>query len=84
MDFIDIVGFAAGASTTFAFLPQVLKAWKTKHTRDLSLALLSLMLIGVLLWLYYGVMMKSLPIVIANFVTFIFVFVLLIFKIKYK
>ena len=84
MDFTDLVGFIAGASTTFAFLPQVLKTWKSKHTKDLSLALLSLLLLGVLLWLYYGVMMKSLPIVIANFVTFIFVFILLSFKLRYK
>lgn len=84
MDFIDIVGFAAGASTTFAFLPQVIKTWKTKHTRDLSLSLLLLLLFGILLWLFYGVMIKSSPIVIANFITFIFVFILLSFKIKYK
>ena len=84
MDFTELVGFIAGASTTFSFLPQVLKTWKTRHTKDLSLALLSLLLLGTLLWLYYGVMLQSFPVIIANFITFIFVFVLLCFKLRYK
>ncbi|MEK6948601.1 MAG: SemiSWEET transporter [Nanoarchaeota archaeon] len=83
MDFVDLVGFAAGACTTLAFLPQVMKVWKTKHTKDLSLGLFSLFLVGIILWLFYGVVAGSLPIIMANFITFIFVFILLVFKIKY-
>lgn len=83
MEFVDLVGFVAGACTTLAFLPQVMKVWKTKHTKDLSLGLFSLFLVGILLWLFYGVVVGSLPIIMANFITFIFVFILLVFKIKY-
>ena len=84
MELIDLVGFAAGACTTIAFLPQVIKIWKTKHTKDLSLSLFLLFLIGVFLWLFYGIMAHSLPIVLTNFVTFILVFIILVFKIRYK
>ena len=83
MDFVDIIGFVAGACTTIAFLPQVIKVWKTKHTKDLSLGLFSLFLVGILMWMFYGVVVGSLPIIMANFITFIFVFILLVFKIRY-
>lgn len=83
MELVDIVGYVAGAGTTLAFLPQVIKVWRTKHTKDLSLGLFLLFLIGITLWLVYGVMVKSLPIIMANIITFILVFTLLVFKIKY-
>lgn len=83
MELVDIIGFVAGASTALAFLPQVIKIWETKHTKDLSLGLFLLFLIGIMLWLVYGVMVKSLPIIMANLVTFILVFIILVFKMKY-
>ena len=83
MDFVDIIGFVAGACTTLAFLPQVIKTWKTKETKDLSLSWFLIFSVGILLWLFYGVIVGSLPIIMANFITFIFVFILLVFKIRY-
>ncbi len=83
MGFIDLVGFAAGACTTLAFLPQVIKTWKTKHTKDLSLSWFLIFSIGILLWLFYGFISGSLPIIMANLITFVLVFILLVFKIRY-
>ena len=84
MAYVEIIGFAAGTLTTIALLPQVIKAWKTKLTRDVSLLWAVALTIGVFLWLIYGVFIKSLPIIIANVFTFILAVTVLVLKIKYK
>jgi MtN3 and saliva related transmembrane protein len=65
-------------------MPQVVKAWKTKSTRDVSLIWAITLTIGVFLWLVYGILINSLPIVIANTMTFILSVIVLILKIRYK
>jgi MtN3 and saliva related transmembrane protein len=84
MDTIGFVGYLAGALTTIAFVPQVVKAWKLGETRDLSLAMLVLFGIGILLWTVYGFWVASMPIISANMITFVLVIVLLGMKIRYK
>lgn len=66
---IAATGFLAGFLTTAAFVPQVLHAWQTRSTRDLSLLTIVAFTLGVLLWVVYGVLIHSLPIVIWNVVT---------------
>jgi MtN3 and saliva related transmembrane protein len=83
MDTIVIVGYIAGALTTISFVPQVVRAWKMKETRDLSLAMLILFAAGILLWTLYGIWTSSLPIIAANVITFLLVLLLLCMKIKY-
>ena len=83
MDSLVIVGSVAGALTTIAFVPQVIRAWKLKETRDLSLAMLLLFALGLLLWAIYGVWLDSLPIIAANVITFLLVLVLLWLKVRY-
>lgn len=65
----DIVGYLAGALTTIAFLPQVIKAWRTRRTEDLSLGMYLTFNIGVALWLIYGILLGSFPIIAANVLT---------------
>jgi MtN3 and saliva related transmembrane protein len=84
MDTIAVVGYIAGTLTTISFVPQVIRAWNLKETRDLSLAMLLFFAAGVLLWTLYGVWTSSLPIIAANVVTFVLILVLLGMKIKYK
>ncbi|MCK9580350.1 MAG: SemiSWEET transporter [Methanoregula sp.] len=83
MDPLVIVGYLAGTLTTISFVPQVMRAWKLKETRDLSLAMLLLFAAGVILWTLYGTWIGSLPIIAANTITFILILVLLGLKIKY-
>lgn len=83
MDSIILVGYIAGALTTISFVPQVVRAWKMKETRDLSLAMLILFAAGILLWTIYGIWTSSLPIIAANVITFLLVLLLLCMKIKY-
>ena len=84
MGTIDALGLLAGAFTTIAFIPQVLKIWKTKQARDISLGMFAIFSIGVLLWLLYGIQIGSMPIVVANSVTLVLAMTILVFKIRYK
>jgi len=83
MDFTDILGFAAAFLTTFAFLPQVIKIWRSHSTKDISLPTLITFIAGVTLWLIYGVRVNAAPIFIANSITLFLNIVILGFKLKY-
>jgi|TARA_Y100000022_G_C13200243_1_gene352352 MtN3 and saliva related transmembrane protein len=66
------------------FFPQVMKVWKTKQTKDLSLRMYSIMFIGIILWLVYGIRIDSLSIIMANVVTATLVGTILVYIIKGK
>ena len=78
----EIIGLIAAVCTTFAFIPQVMKVWKTKQTKDLSLRMYSIMFIGIILWLVYGIRIDSLSIIMANIVTATLVGTILVYIIK--
>ena len=84
MDFITIVGLIAAMFTTIALLPQLMKVWKTKSTRDISTVMFTLYSSGLFLWFIYGVYINDVPIILANSLAFIQAIVILIFKAKYK
>ena len=84
MDIITIVGLIAAAFTTVALLPQLIKVWKTKSTKDISTGMFTLFCVGVFLWFVYGVYMNDIPIVLANSLAFIQALIILLFKAKYK
>jgi MtN3 and saliva related transmembrane protein len=69
---IVLLGTVGGFCTTFAFVPQVIKIWK-QGGRDLSYAMLSLYLVGVCLWLAYGLMIHAQAVIITNFATAILI-----------
>jgi MtN3 and saliva related transmembrane protein len=83
MGWITALGFIAGTLTTFSFVPQVHKAWRTKRCDDLSLGMLLAFGAGVLLWLVYGLLMAAPPIVVANAVTLALILALLWLKARY-
>jgi len=66
---IDAIGYAAAALTTFAFVPQVVKSWRTRSTGDLSSTMLLVFTVGILLWLIYGIGTGSMPVILANAIT---------------
>jgi MtN3 and saliva related transmembrane protein len=84
MDWITFVGLLAGTLTTVAFLPQVLKTWRSKSAEDISLGMFLTLCTGIFLWLVYGVFTRDLPVILANFVTFILASTILWLKFKYK
>lgn len=84
MDPITILGLVAGLLSTLAGLPQLIKIWRTKKTHDISLGMYIILSAGVFLWLIYGIIIKDIPIVVANFVGLVLVLSLLALKLKYK
>ncbi|MBC7950272.1 MAG: SemiSWEET transporter [Rhodospirillaceae bacterium] len=70
-EWADLVGATAACLTTLAFVPQVVKTLKTRHTRDISLSMWVLFCAGVALWLVYGVLMAAWPIILANAATLV-------------
>jgi MtN3 and saliva related transmembrane protein len=83
MDWILLVGLSAGTLTTIAFFPQLAKTWKTKSARDMSLGMLATFCTGVFLWLVYGLLIHSVPVILANFVTFVLACAILLLKLRY-
>jgi MtN3 and saliva related transmembrane protein len=84
VDPITVLGLVAGAFTTLAFVPQVIRTWQAKSAADLSIAMVGLNSTGVFLWLIYGLYVRSLPIVLANLVTFVLVATVLVLAIRYR
>ncbi len=84
MDSITIIGLCAASFTTFAFLPQLIKTIKLKQTKDLSLMMYLVFVIGIVLWLIYGINKNDLPIILANIVSLLLSGTVLVLKIIYK
>lgn len=78
------MGLLAGFLTTGAFLPQIIKTVKTKDTKNLSLSMYVVYVVGVLLWLYYGYKINDPVILITNSFSLMFGLLILIMIIKYK
>jgi MtN3 and saliva related transmembrane protein len=84
IDKFEILGLCAAVLTTSAFVPQVYKTWKTKSVENLSLVMYLAMLVGVILWLIYGIHIKSFSMIVANSVTAVLTLIIISFKLRYK
>ena len=78
----DLVGYIAAFCTTVAYIPQAVKVYKTKQTKDISIGMFFIMVIGLFLWLAYGFMSDSMPIIWSNVVTIVIAGYILFMKIK--
>lgn len=83
MNLNNIIGIIAGIITTSALIPQALKIYKTKSAKDVSLTMFVFMAIGIALWFFYGVLIKELPVILANFISLILIFSIIFMKIRY-
>jgi MtN3 and saliva related transmembrane protein len=84
MNQIQLLGLAAGMLTTIAFLPQVIKTWKSRSAKDLSLGMFSMFCLGVAMWLAYGLLVRDIPVIAANLLTLMLASTLLFFKLRFK
>jgi MtN3 and saliva related transmembrane protein len=80
----DIIGLAAGALTTGSFLPQVIRVFKLRSAREISLFFTLMVLAGNMTWLGYGIYLKAMPIIFWNILGGVLVISLLIGKLKYS
>lgn len=83
-ELVELVGGIAAVLTTLSFLPQALKAWRSRSAGDVSLLMLLLFLAGVLLWLCYGLALGSLPLILANAVTAVLILAILAAKLRFR
>lgn len=83
MNLSDSIGSVAASLTTLSFVPQVWQVWKTRQTQAISLGMYSLFTLGVALWLVYGILLVSWPIIIANSITVILAGAVLVMKLKF-
>lgn len=80
----DILGYVAATFTTGCFIPQLIKILKTKQTNDISLGMFIMVIIGGACWFVYGLMIKSQPVIVANFISIIINLIITGYKIRYK
>ena len=71
MDAVTVLGLSAACCTTVAFLPQVIKNWRTRSAGDLSFGTFGLFTVGLVMWLVYGLMIGNVPIIVSNVVTLV-------------
>ena len=83
MSALTLLGLAAACCTTLAFVPQVMKAWRSRSTADISLGMFLIMCVGIALWLVYGGIRGDLPLVIANSVTLVLAGLILLLKLRH-
>ncbi|WP_081208757.1 SemiSWEET family sugar transporter [Salegentibacter sediminis] len=84
MSWTDVLGLVAGICTTVAVIPQIKKAWKTKKVEDVSPGMFTILMIGIFLWVIYGITQKDLPIIATNGVSLGLNGVMLYLMIRYK
>ena len=80
----DTFGFMAAALTTIAFLPQVIKTWRSKKAEDVSILMLIMFNVGLLFWIIYAIQTHALPVLIANVITFFLNITILTLKLVYQ
>jgi MtN3 and saliva related transmembrane protein len=80
----DIIGYVAALFTTFSLLPQIIRIWKLKEARDISLFMPLMLSIGVVLWLVYGIIIAETPVIVANAVSLLVALITLFVTIKYR
>ena len=80
----EIIGFIAAIFTTLAYVPQFIKVWRSRSAKDVSKRMYLMMCTGVFLWLVYGILLRSLPIILANGAALILTLGILGLTIKHK
>jgi MtN3 and saliva related transmembrane protein len=84
MNLIDVVGLFAGTCVTISVVPQILKVWKTKKVKQISLKTFGILTFGLLIWIIYGIIKNDLPIIITNSVSFCLNLIMVYFLIYYE
>lgn len=80
----DILGYAACAVTAFTFLPQVVKTWKEKSAKNVSLMMFLIAFANEVMWIAYGVLKNDMVIIVTNVIMIVMCSVMISLKLKYK
>ena len=80
----ELLGFVAAGLSAFSFLPQLIKIWKFRSVKDISTGMYVIYTFSVMLWLIYGIIIKSAPLILAEILTLILVSAILTMKYLWK
>lgn len=81
---IEVLGLVAAVCTTFGFVPQMYKTWKTKDVSGLSLPMYMVICLGTILWLIYGILIQSTAVIFANTIAVVFTFSLVVAILRFR
>ena len=84
MPFVDILGYTAGFITSLTFLPQVIKTWKEKSARDISLMMFIIAALNESLWIVYGILLNNMVIILTNVTVLSMALIMIFFKLRYN
>ena len=84
MDQTQWIGIAAGVFTASSMLPQLIKTIREKKAEEISVVMLIVLIVGVALWIVYGVMKDDLPIIATNAVSLTINLLMIFFRIRYR
>lgn len=84
MSGVDILGYSAGAITSLTFLPQVIKTWKERSAKDISLLMFLIAALNEIMWVVYGILKNDWVIILTNAVVLVMSSTMIYFKLKYK
>ena len=84
MQLTDAIGYAAAFLTTASFIQQAMHTFKTKDVRGISLGMYTAFVVGITLWLVYGLLLNAWPMILANAITLTLAVAILAMKLKYR
>ena len=80
----EFLGFVAAGLSAISFLPQLIKIWRFRSVKDISTGMYVIYAVSVILWLIYGIIIKSEPLILAEILTLILVSAILAMKYLWK
>lgn len=83
MSFVQLLGFLAGAITTLTFLPQVIKTWKEKSAKNVSLLMFVIAAVNEVMWIAYGALINDNAIMITNIIMLVMATTMISLKLRY-
>jgi MtN3 and saliva related transmembrane protein len=81
---VDILGYAAGAITSLTFLPQVIKTWREKSAKDVSLLMFIIAAVNEVMWIAYGALLDNWVIILTNSIVLAMSLTMIYLKLRYK
>lgn len=79
---VEVIGLLGATFTTLAFVPQVVKIWKNQSSNGVSLSMYVCMLVGIIIWLAYGILINSIAVIAANILSGILQVVIIFLTLK--
>ena len=80
---MELIGFAAGTLVAASLLPQVIKSWKTKSTKDIALSWTLINISGQALWIAYGFVIQSTALIVMSIITFLMTLSMILLKLRF-